>query len=178
MMLVHVELAQVAAFCCFTLLPHKNVARMMARVIVVLVSTLASAIATSSSLSAGANPIRKVVNLLQAMQKKVTEEGAKAEELHQKFMCYCKNSGGSLAASISAAEKKIPDVDSSIQAATSKKKQVESDLKSNQEDRDSAKAAIREATALRQKEKATFDKSLSDSKQNLAALAKAIAAID
>merc|ERR1719414_2951678 len=39
-------------------------------------------------------------------------------------------------------------------------------------------AAMREATALRQKEKATFDKALSDNKQNLAALGKAIAAID
>merc|ERR1719323_2941550 len=178
MMLVHVELAQVAAFCCFTLLPHKNVARMMARVIVVLVSTLASAIATSSSLSAGANPIRKVVNLLQAMQKKVTEEGAKAEELHQKFMCYCKNSGGALTASIEAAEKKIPDVQSSLKAATERKAQTESDLKSNQKDREAAKAAMTEATAIRQKEKATFDKALTDNKQNLAALGKAIAAID
>merc|ERR1719480_693856 len=35
-----------------------------------------------------------------------------------------------------------------------------------------------EATAIRQKEKATFDKALTDNKQNLAALGKAIAAID
>jgi len=93
-------------------------------------------------------------------------------------MCYCKNSGSTLGASISAAETKIPDVESSLKAATEKKTQSESDLKSNQVDRDSAKAAMREATALRQKEKATFDKALSDNKQNLAALGKAIAAID
>merc|ERR1719412_532798 len=133
----------------------------------VMLSTVCVGSATSSSLNAGANPIRKVVNLLQAMQKTVTEEGAKAEELHQKFMCYCKNSGGTLDSSIPAAEKKIPDVESSLKAAKEKKTQTESDLKSNQKDRDSAKAAMREATALRQKEKATFDKALTDSKQNL-----------
>jgi len=143
-----------------------------------LVSTFGYGAATSSSLSAAANPIRKVVNLLQAMQKKVTEEGAKAEELHQKFMCYCKTSGSSLGASISAAETKIPDVESSLKVATEKKAQLESNLKSNQVDRDSARAAMREATSLRQKEKASFDKALSDNKQNLAALGKAIAAID
>merc|ERR1719418_317857 len=114
-------------------------------IVVAMASTFAGGAATSSSLSAAANPIRKVVNLLQAMQKKVTEEGAKAEELHQKFMCYCKNSGSTLGASISAAETKIPDVESSLKAATEKKTQTESDLKSNQVDRDSAKAAMRDA---------------------------------
>jgi len=156
-----------------------NVARMSARfIVVVMLSTFIGGSSTSSSASVGANPIRKVVNLLQAMQKKVTEEGAKAEELHQKFMCYCKNSGSTLGASIAAAEKKVPDLEASIQGAKERKKQVEAALKSNQEDRDSAKAAMKEATSLRQKEKATFDKSLSDSKANLAALGKAITAID
>merc|ERR1719362_636017 len=102
---------------------------------VATVSTFACGSSTSSSVSAGANPIRKVVNLLQAMQKKVTQEGAKAEELHQKFMCYCKNSGGSLGASIAAAEKKIPEVQASLKAATERKTQTESDLKSNQKGR-------------------------------------------
>lgn len=125
-----------------------------------------------------ANPIRKVVNLLQAMQKKVTEEGVKAEELHQKFLCYCSSSGGSLGASIAAADAKIPDLDSSIRAASEKKVQLESDLKAHQADRDAAKKSMTEATVLRAKEKATFDKTLGDNKQNLAALAKAIASID
>jgi chemotaxis receptor (MCP) glutamine deamidase CheD len=52
------------------------------------------------------NPIRKVVTMLQGMQKRVTEEGAKEKELYEKFMCYCKTSGSDLAASIAAAEKK------------------------------------------------------------------------
>jgi len=136
--------------------------------------------ATGGSLSAqaSANPIRKVVNLLQAMQKKVTEEGLKAEELHQKFLCYCSSSGGELRTSISAAETKIPDVESSITAAVAKKAQLEADLKSHQADRDAAKASMREGTALREKEKAAFDKALADNTQNLAALSKAVAAID
>jgi len=133
---------------------------------------------SSLSMQAAANPIRKVVNLLQAMQKKVTEEGAKAEELHQKFLCYCSSSGSSLGTSISAAEVKIPDVESSITAAVAKKTQLEADLKSHQADRDAAKASMKEGTALRGKEKAAFDKALGDNKQNLAALSKAIAAID
>ena len=36
-----------------------------------------------------ANPIRKVVTLLQDMQKELEAEGKKEEDLYNKFMCYC-----------------------------------------------------------------------------------------
>merc|ERR1740138_1385461 len=71
--------------------------------------------------AANANPIRKVVNMLQSMQKKVEEEGAKNKDLYDKFMCYCKNSGASLSAGITAAE--------------AQKVQPEADLKKAQTDR-------------------------------------------
>jgi len=36
---------------------------------------------------AGANPIRKVVTLMQNMQKEIEAQGAKEKELFDKFMC-------------------------------------------------------------------------------------------
>jgi len=141
---------------------------------------LASAAAVASAASQGrtaANPIRKVVNLLQAMQKKVEAEGEKAEELYKKFMCYCESSGGDLTASITAAEEKIPQLAAAIEAATQKKAQLEADLKNHQKDRSAAKNAMAEATAIREKEKAAFDKALAENKANLAAAKKAVAAI-
>jgi len=132
----------------------------------------------AAAVETGANPVRKVVNLLQAMQKKVGAEGERAEELYEKFMCYCKNSGSDLQGSISAAEEKIPQLTASIESATEKKTQLESDLKSHQTDRASAKAAMDEATAIRSKEKAAYDKALADNKANLAATQKAAAAVE
>jgi hypothetical protein len=134
-----------------------------------------SAVSTSSAVSQ--NPIRKVVNLLQAMQKKVTAEGEKAEALYEKYMCYCKTSGTDLAASIDAAETKIPELASSIKAASSRKVQLEEDLKSHQTDRSSAKRSMAEATALRTKEKAAFDKLFTENEVNMAAMNKATTAI-
>jgi hypothetical protein len=52
------------------------------------------------------NPIRRVVTMLQSMQKKVAAEGEKEEELFDKFMCYCKNGRGSLEGSIASAKKR------------------------------------------------------------------------
>merc|ERR1740138_1071159 len=103
-----------------------------------------------------ANPIRKVVTMLQSMQKKIEEEGAKNKDLYDKFMCYCKNSGASLSAGITAAETKIPAVGSSIKEAEAQKVQAEADLKKAQTDRSEAKEAMATATAIRDKEATAF----------------------
>jgi len=58
------------------------------------------------------------------------------------------------------------------------KKQLETDVKNHKADREAAKAAIGEATALREKEAATFAKDSGDLNTNIAALAKAIPAIE
>merc|ERR1712194_342807 len=112
------------------------------------------------------------------MGKKVEAEGEKAEELYDKFMCYCKNSGGDLQASIDAAEAKIPQLAASIEAGNGRMTQLKSDLKSHKNDRRAAKDAMSEATAIREKEKAVFDKDHADITANLAATIKATAAIE
>jgi len=124
------------------------------------------------------NPIRKVVTMLQTLKAKVEAEGAKEKELYDKYMCYCKTSGGSLAKSIADAEAKGPELQAAIEEGTSKLAQLKEDIKAHQADRAAAKAAMAAATALREKEKAAYDTFSSESKANLAALAKAIAAIE
>lgn len=74
------------------------------------------------------NPVRKVVNMLQDMQKKVTEEGKRDEDLFEKFMCYCKNSGNDLQESIDKAEAKIESLTSELKGAAEKKQQTEAAL--------------------------------------------------
>jgi len=125
-----------------------------------------------------ANPIRKVVTMLQAMQKKVTEEGEKEKELYEKFMCYCKTGGSDLSSSIAAAKSKLGELASDIEASKSKLAQVKADLKQAQDDRAAGEQAMKEATALREKEAATYAQFKADSNANLAALAKAIASIE
>jgi len=126
----------------------------------------------------GLNPIRKVVTMLQAMQKKVAEEGAAEGELYEKFMCYCKTNGAGLSGSISAAEEKIPAVSSNIEESEAKLVGSKADLKQAQVDRTSAKTAMAEATAMREKEAATFASLKSEQDTNLAALKQAIAAVE
>merc|ERR1719324_137456 len=124
------------------------------------------------------NPIRRVVTMLQSMQKKVAEEGEKEEELFDKFMCYCKNGKGTLESSIASAKNTNEQLESSIKETDATLKQTKSDLKKAQTDRADAKAAVASATALREKEAASFAKESSELKTNIAATSKASAAIE
>jgi len=135
-----------------------------------------SALLTDAEVSA--NPIRKVVGMLQAMQKKITAEGEKEKELFDKFNCYCQNGDQALAKSISEAETKVPQVSSDIDEAEAQVAQLKQDLKSHQTDRAAAKAAMAEATSVRAKEAAEFASLKAELDANLAALAKATAAIE
>merc|ERR1719486_1256586 len=124
-----------------------------------------------------ANPIRKVVTMLQAMEKKVKAEGEKETELYEKFMCYCKNGRGTLAKSVEDAEAKVGQVTADIEAGEAEAKQLKADLKSHQADRAAAKAAMAEAKELRAKTAATFADLKSEADANIAAATKATAAV-
>jgi len=125
-----------------------------------------------------ANPIRKVVTLLQMMQKKVEAEGAKEAELFEKFMCYCKSSGETLQKSIADGDMKMPQLASDIKEAEANKVQLQEELAQHQTDRDEAKAAMAKATEIREKEAAAFAKEEAEDKANIEALMKATAAIE
>jgi len=108
----------------------------------------------------------------------VSSEGAKEKELHDKYMCYCKNAGGTLGKGIADAETKGPELVSAIEEGIGKLAQLKDDLKAHQNDRAAAKSAMASATALRAKENGAFETTKTDLDTNLAALAKATAAIE
>jgi chromosome segregation ATPase len=125
-----------------------------------------------------ANPVRKVVTLLQSMQTKIEEEGDRDLALFNKYMCYCKTSGGSLQSTIADATAKVPEVGSAISEAEEKNVQLKADIEKAKKDRASAKEAMAEATSIREKTAAAFAAENTETTSNLDALTKAIAAIE
>jgi len=148
------------------------------RCLILLALVAQPAVMQAAETSVAANPIRKVVTMLQNMQKKVKAQGEKETELYDKFMCWCKSGGAALQGSIDDAETKIPRVESNLEEAKESKAQTEADLKKAQTDRDAAKTAMAEATQLREKQAAEFASYKSDSDANIAAIAKAVAALE
>jgi len=128
--------------------------------------------------SSTANPIRKVVTLIQNLQKKVEAEAVSEEKLFNEFMCYCKNGVQTLEETISANTGKVPKVQAAIEGAEAKVKQIKAELEQHQAARKATKASSEKATALREKEAAAFAKFKSDSETNIAAIQKAVAALE
>jgi len=124
-----------------------------------------------------ANPVRRVVDLLQKMQKTVTEEGKKEEKLYESFMCYCKTGTSDLAKSIEAAEQKIPQVQNSLEAAEQLKAQLDGEIARAKQDKAAAKATLAKTQALRAKEAKEFAKASAEFKTNIEAMGKALDAL-
>merc|ERR1719296_388612 len=124
---------------------------------------LATPLAAASEVNAAANPIRKVVDMLQGMQKRVQEEGEKEKDLYEKFMCYCKTGGSDLTSSIAAAKDKLGSLASDIESAEAKHAAASAALKKAQEDRAAGKQAMEEATAIREKEAGIYAQFKADS---------------
>merc|ERR1719181_2136433 len=109
----------------------------MAKLYIGLLFVLASGeLASQSGELVSANPIRKVVTMLQMMAKKVEAEGKKQDELFEKFFCYCDTGAVTLGKSIEDANTKIPQLESDIKEATELKAQLEADLAKHQTDRE------------------------------------------
>jgi len=143
-----------------------------------ILALAAGANAASEQGAAAANPIRKVVTMLQKIEAKVQAEAKSEEELYDKYMCYCKTGSSDLEASISGSDAKIPEVESAIASSEAQKKQLEADLTSHRADREAAKQAMATATSLRNKEATAYASTKSDLETNIAAIKKAVTSLE
>jgi septal ring factor EnvC (AmiA/AmiB activator) len=125
-----------------------------------------------------ANPIRKVVTLLQDMQKELEAEGKKEEDLYDKFMCYCEGNTDEMSKTADEAATKITELKSKLEAEKAEKSQLDQALIGHKKDREAAKVDLEKATGIREKEHADFVEDTGDSKSNLDSMNAAIAALE
>merc|ERR1719156_490373 len=126
----------------------------------------------------GANPIRKIVTLMQNMQKEIEAEGAKEKELFEKFMCFCSGNSGDLTKKAADAKAAIEELGAKLKAEEAEKVQIGQELIDHKKDREAAGADIEEATMLRGKEADEFATFKADSETNIAAMGKALAFLE
>jgi predicted nucleic acid-binding Zn-ribbon protein len=149
----------------------------LALLLLVACPATAQAAALRSTTRVAANPVRRVVSMLQSMQKKVEAEGDKEEEMYKKFSCYCKTGVADLSASISAAGTKGTQLGSEVKAAEEQLAQVKQGLKDAQTERAEAKTAVATATSIREKEAAEFAATKAELESYISAIKQAVAAL-
>jgi len=115
---------------------------------------------------------------MQNMQKEIEAEGAKEKELFDKFMCYCSGGTDGLKKAIADATAEAEELTAKLKSEEAEKSQIAQDLIGHKKDREGATADIEEATMLRAKEEAAYSAEKADSETNIAAMAKAIPALE
>jgi len=139
---------------------------------------LAATTAQSAGVNNHANPIRKVVTMLQNLKTKVEGEGEKERDIHEKYMCYCKSGAESLEKSVADAGPKISELASAIKAAEEKKTGLDIEIENHLAEQVAAKKDMGEATGLREQEKAEFDSAAAEEQAELGPINDALAALE
>jgi len=130
------------------------------------------------SLRESENPIRRIVTLLQDMQKEIEAEGEKEEKAFDKFMCYCDGNTDGMKASAEEGTQKASELSSKLEALKAEKAQLDQELSEHQSSRETAKQDSKKAANLRAKEKAEFEETSADMSNNIGAMKGAIAALE
>jgi hypothetical protein len=137
-----------------------------------------AAVASVFGAQEGKNPIRRVVTLMQDMQKEIEVEGEKEDELYKKFECYCSGNTKNLSKAGEDASAQIAELSALVKEETAEKKQTEEELKQHKVDRSTATQDLSKATALRKKEHETYVAESGDTKANIDATKGAIATLE
>lgn len=125
-----------------------------------------------------ANPMRKIISMLQDMAKEVEREGEVEAEIYEKALCACDGGEKNLQGVIAESQAAIEEQTSKNKAQTAEKAQLTQEVEEHKTNKFQAEQDLAEATELRDKEHATFVAEEKDSKTNLAGLSKAIPAIE
>lgn len=104
------------------------------------------------------NPIRKIVGMLQDMQKELQHEADNEKELFEKAMCSCETGEKDLQAVIDQSTAAISDTSSKLEEETAQKSANDEELKNHYTGKQGAEADLEKATTLRGKENAQFSK--------------------
>jgi len=122
----------------------------------------------------GVTPVTRVVNLLKEMSATLNKEQQEDEDLYNKLACWCNNNKYEKNQAADAANAKIEELTAKIEMLTARSKELNTKIKELETEVAADKAALSEATALREKQLKEFHSMETD---NIAALENLKAAI-
>jgi len=122
----------------------------------------------------GVTPVTRVVNLLKEMSKTLNKEMDEDEALYKKLACWCNNNRYEKGQSADANKAKIESLTADIERLTAKSAELKTKIAELEKEAAADKAALAEATALREKQLAEFHKMETDNIEALENLKAAI----
>eukprot|EP00441_Pelagodinium_beii_P038260 CAMPEP_0197646712 /NCGR_PEP_ID=MMETSP1338-20131121/23801_1 /TAXON_ID=43686 ORGANISM="Pelagodinium beii, Strain RCC1491" /NCGR_SAMPLE_ID=MMETSP1338 /ASSEMBLY_ACC=CAM_ASM_000754 /LENGTH=682 /DNA_ID=CAMNT_0043220369 /DNA_START=56 /DNA_END=2104 /DNA_ORIENTATION=- len=137
-------------------------------------------LATASRLQAesNANPIRKVVTMMQKMSSQIEKEGEEEQELYDKFMCHCKSELADFKTGKATFEAAVPKLEASIAKSKAQIAQLTEEIKAGKAQEAEAESTIDSSTKRRAKEHDAFAEEKAEEEADIAAIEGALPALD
>jgi hypothetical protein len=102
-------------------------------------------------------PVEKVINMVEELQAKVSEEGKAEASTYDVFACFCKSKTDEKTKAISEEEQTLSDLQSEIKKLSAKRDQLDQDIQDLTEEIADHEHFLATAEGVRKKEKATFE---------------------
>jgi len=120
------------------------------------------------------SPVQKVVKLITEMKAQTIKEGEEDQAAYDKYNCWCETTESEKTDAIAAAQTKLQELGSFIEAATAKQGQLKTEIAGLEEDIASDKEALATATSLRNEENGKFQAEEADMTETIQLLTEAV----
>ena len=124
-----------------------------------------------------ANPIRKIVTMLQQMQVEIETEAEESKDMYQKFMCWCESGGAEEEEALRVQKERIERLHPMIAQAKEQVETLTEQIQETDKEVASHEQAKAGADAIRADESEKYKAESENLKQSIAALIKAIAVL-
>eukprot|EP00746_Dinoflagellata_sp_MGD_P002513 gnl/MRDRNA2_/MRDRNA2_104900_c0_seq1.p1 gnl/MRDRNA2_/MRDRNA2_104900_c0~~gnl/MRDRNA2_/MRDRNA2_104900_c0_seq1.p1 ORF type:complete len:780 (-),score=233.23 gnl/MRDRNA2_/MRDRNA2_104900_c0_seq1:128-2467(-) len=141
--------------------------------------TLAVTAKASSQVDAAkANPIRKILTMLEDMKSELEKEAKDEKDIFEEAMCLCKKGEKELNGVIFTSKGDIDRFTTKVETETALKQQLVSEVGAHKTDLEETTKTLEESAVIREKEAKEFAATDADLKTNLAGLDQAIPLIE
>jgi DNA repair exonuclease SbcCD ATPase subunit len=106
---------------------------------------------------ADVTPVQKVINMVEELQAKVSEEGKAEATTYDAFACFCKSKTDEKTKAISEEEQTLSDLQSEIKKLSSKRDQIDQDIQDLTEEIADHEHFLATAEGIRKEERAVFE---------------------
>jgi len=136
------------------------------------VAVLISSVVAAARITDG--PITKVVNLLKEIKAGIAADGSAEQQVYDKFACWCEKTTSRKAQAIESGKEQIQALGTSVLTLKGKAATLASEIAQLGRDIAENEEAQKAATAIREKENASYQTETSELQQTIGALEKAV----
>merc|ERR1719473_1433717 len=134
----------------------------------------AALLSTGAEVRADVTPVQKVIQMVEELQAKVSEEGKAEAATYDKFACFCKSKTDEKVKAIAEEEQTVKDLQTEFTTLSADRDTLDQNIQDLTTEIADYEEEIKTAQEVRAEEKATFEAALLDVTKSVTQLEKAV----